>query len=244
MLETARLLTIIGPGGVGKTRLAAAVAARRTVPSIFVDLTRVRVLPWGPNRSPINSGSSTPAPIRSRRRSSTHCRVRCCSLDSRARDESAAQIATLVGAAACLVVLATSREPLRVDGPVVFALEPAHRPLRGKRGGGLSELAEAAPVSPTSSSGPGLVGAAEGALERIGGRIYPDDTPAHERVAAGLIDALGPEEYGRWYAAGATLTFDQSVDLALGQKPVSARGCPNRVGDPAGLDPDRFRNAP
>ena len=86
----------------------------------------------------------------------------------------------------------------------------------------VSELAEPALGLGDVQLGARLVGAAERALERMGGRIYPGDTPAHERVVAGLVDALGPDEYDRWYAAGATLTFDQSVDLALGQKPVSA----------------------
>ncbi|MGY1602172.1 ATP-binding protein [Geodermatophilus sp. SYSU D00815] len=46
LLESARVVTLVGPGGVGKTRLATEVALERTratgVPAAFVDLTRVR----------------------------------------------------------------------------------------------------------------------------------------------------------------------------------------------------------
>jgi hypothetical protein len=85
----------------------------------------------------------------------------------------------------------------------------------------VSELAEPALGLGELQLGARLVGAAEAALERMGGRIYPGDTPAHERVVAGLIAALGREEYDRCYAAGATLTFDQSVDVALGRQAPS-----------------------
>ena len=85
----------------------------------------------------------------------------------------------------------------------------------------VSEFAEPALGLGDVQLGARLVGTAERALERMGGRIFPSDTPAHERVVAGLIDALGPEELDRWHAP-ATLTFDQSVDLGLGQQPVSA----------------------
>jgi len=46
-------------------------------------------------------------------------------------------------------------------------------------------------------------------------------------VVAGLIEALGREEYDRWHAAGATLSFAESVELALGRDPAPPANGPS-----------------
>ena len=123
-----RIVTITGPGGVGKTRLAVAVA-REVEPEFpdgvaFVDLARVRDPELVIDAVASAWGFVTPARHPWMRSWSSRSRaVGCCSLLDNVEHvvDAAARIAHLV-ANSDITVLATSRILLRVDGEQSLAL--------------------------------------------------------------------------------------------------------------------------
>jgi predicted ATPase/DNA-binding SARP family transcriptional activator len=129
-LRSGRLLTLTGPGGSGKTRLALATAthATKSQPASWVDLTRVTdnqgvgqavaaalAVPETPGQAP---ASAIPAHIRDEHR--------LLILDNCEHvTEAAATLAEgLLAACPHLVVLATSREPLSIDGERTWPVPP------------------------------------------------------------------------------------------------------------------------
>jgi predicted ATPase/DNA-binding winged helix-turn-helix (wHTH) protein len=60
-----------------------------------------------------------------------------------------------------------------------------------------------------------LLGAAEEALQVLGGHIAQGDAPERDRLVGNLRVALGQEELDRLYAEGARLSLEAAVDLAM-----------------------------
>ncbi|WP_245518302.1 ATP-binding protein [Rhizobium leguminosarum] len=134
-VEVSRLLTIVGPGGVGKTRLALAIADQLTAAYHdgiwFVDLATV------------NDATLVPTAIATAMGLRVHSANIKAAVAAFATDrefmlvldncehviEAVASCAeTLLAAAARVRILATSREPLRVVGEQVYRLPPLETP--------------------------------------------------------------------------------------------------------------------
>ncbi|QXV60450.1 BTAD domain-containing putative transcriptional regulator [Amycolatopsis sp. TNS106] len=130
-LESSRLVTLTGPGGAGKTRLAIETAAAVDLPAVFVELAPytedadvahavltalgLRTVPLGTVTAPVEN-----APLE-RLIDALADRAVLLVLDNCEHlVEGAAKLAArLLGAAPALRVLATSREPLGITGEVV-----------------------------------------------------------------------------------------------------------------------------
>ena len=132
-----RLVTLTGPGGVGKTRLALAAAAtvRHDYPDgvIFVDLAPVRdpalVLPAIAERLSIREASGHRLVERLRNR--LEARTLLLLLDNLEQVlEAAPGLADLLAACPGLTILATSRAALRVSGEHVYGVPPLSLPER------------------------------------------------------------------------------------------------------------------
>jgi predicted ATPase/DNA-binding CsgD family transcriptional regulator len=133
LLGQVRLLTITGPGGVGKTRvaLAAAEGAPCADGALFVDLTPVR----DPRLVPaaialalaVSDGAETP--LLDRIAEALAERELLLVLDNCEQVADAApDLARLLGLAPRLTILATSRVPLRLTGEQEYALAPLPLP--------------------------------------------------------------------------------------------------------------------
>ncbi|WP_414944771.1 BTAD domain-containing putative transcriptional regulator [Amycolatopsis sp. cmx-11-32] len=130
-LDRSRLVTLTGPGGTGKTRLAIETAAEMDLPVVFVELAPytedtdvahavltalgLRTVPLGTVTAPVEN-----APLE-RLIDALADRAVLLVLDNCEHlvDAAAKLAARLLGAAAALRVLATSREPLGITGEVV-----------------------------------------------------------------------------------------------------------------------------
>jgi predicted ATPase len=145
--------------------------------------------------------------------------ARCRYIEGAAIAESIGDQATLSVAVANLSYVASH------DGDFLEGRRLGRRGLELSVGAGrrqfaawsVSELAEPALGLGEPVLGARLIGAAERALEAMGGRIYPGDLATHERVIAGLVESLGAERYEHEYALGRSLSLDQAIRLALGE---------------------------
>ncbi|NKY89570.1 BTAD domain-containing putative transcriptional regulator [Nocardia veterana] len=121
-----RLVTLVGPGGVGKTRLATATGAELDIPVWLVELAPV-IRPEGVPRAVVAAlGLRDSADATSRLVETLANRAAAIILDGCERVVgAAAQLASeLLGRCPRLRILATSREPLGITGEVLFAVAP------------------------------------------------------------------------------------------------------------------------
>ena len=132
LLDARRVVTITGPGGAGKTRLAVEVARRRQKrledPIWFVELAPVAhgALVGGAVAAAVGAAQPPGRPAVAAVRDAIGDRPGVLLLDSCERVlEAAAEVANAL-AVGCprLTVLATSREPLRISGEAVVTLPP------------------------------------------------------------------------------------------------------------------------
>jgi predicted ATPase/class 3 adenylate cyclase len=183
LLAKNRMVTITGPPGVGKTRLAAAVAGRVSDVA-FADLTpladgdeiatRVAValaVPIGPNET------STDALLRGAADASTLVVLDNC---EHVADDLAAFIARVLSQCRHLRALATSREPLAIEGETVFPLEPLDNAAELF----VSRARAAHPVLQLSAGDPDVVAICD-SLDRL---------PLAVELAASLVPTMTPAE--------------------------------------------------
>ena len=133
LLRTARLVTLVGPGGVGKTRLSIEVAARR--PDVcFVELAPVRnpaelpgavLAALGLRETALHPhGGQTPPEARLAEALADRSLLLVLDNCEHLVDAVATLVARLVAACAALRVLATSREPLKIIGEHLWPVRP------------------------------------------------------------------------------------------------------------------------
>jgi predicted ATPase/DNA-binding CsgD family transcriptional regulator len=135
LLARVRLLTITGPGGVGKTRLAIAVAAGTDFPDgvLFVDLAPVHDPRLVPTAIALALGvrDGTEAPLLDRIADAIGGRRLLLMLDNCEQvADAASDLARLLSAAPHLVILATSRVPLCIAGEQEYMLAPLPLPAK------------------------------------------------------------------------------------------------------------------
>ena len=130
-LRRTRLVTLTGPGGVGKTRLALALAGRQI--SKRADGVWLVDLASGPEASDVAAETARTLDVRGP--AGRPRRTRCAAISDRdvlvvldncehVVDDCARIAAALLSSCAGLRILATSRESLGVDGETVWRLEP------------------------------------------------------------------------------------------------------------------------
>ena len=240
-----RVLTIVGPGGTGKTRfaleLARLLAEEADGSTLFVALAPLRdgglVLPA------IAEKLGTPSPDPAALSAATGDRRTHLVLDNveHLLPDAAAHVSDLVAAAPPVRVLATSREPLRIQGEVEFDLPPlvgdeavtlfverarAVRPETGPSPaiGELCERLDRLPLALELAAARTKALTPEQLLERIGQRLdlLKGTRDADERHAtlratiAWSYDLLEPEEQRLFerlsvFAAGCTLESAEAV---------------------------------
>jgi predicted ATPase len=201
LVRTRRLVTLTGTGGVGKTRLALAVAA--TVRDLFADgvawvelaplLDADGVLPAVADAfdAPRVSGADPVETLVERLRDQETLLV----LDNLEHLlEAAPRIAALIEAVPGLTVLVTSRAPLRVRGETELPVEPLGLPGQTEDPPAVRLLLErAGAVSPGWGTAPGDTGAVEAICLRLAGiPLALEIAAARSRVLdpATLLDRL------------------------------------------------------
>ena len=130
-----RLVTLVGPGGVGKTRLARQVAADTAHDfddgAVFVDLAPIRdpnlVIPTIARTIGAHDAGSE-APLVELQRALGPASVLLVLDNLEQVTEAAPSIAELLIVCPSVQILATSREPLRITGEQEFPLAPLELP--------------------------------------------------------------------------------------------------------------------
>ena len=224
LLEGYRLVTVTGPGGVGKTRLAGEVAGR--VAARFADGAWLAAL--APVRDPAQMAVALAVALGVREQPGVPA------AEAVARVLARRQLLLVldncehvIGAAAELCagllqgcddvrVLATSREPLRVAGEAAYRLAPLPVPSPGDAGdiagaGAVALFADRARAADASFA---LTGENRGDVARLVGRL--DGMPLAIELAAARVEALGVSQLLR-------LLDDQLALLAGGDRLAAGR---------------------
>ncbi|HUP59480.1 MAG TPA: hypothetical protein VNA69_03575, partial [Thermoanaerobaculia bacterium] len=178
LLASTRLLTLTGPGGTGKTRLAAQAAG--LVSEGYPD--GVWWIPLAPLRDPMLVLETASQAVGSTNGLAEHIQDKAilCLFDNFEQVvEAAPDLAALVGACPNLDLLVTSREPLHVSGEQEYAVPP----LRHEEGVGFF-LARARAVKPEF--------APDQAVSEICACL--DDLPLALELAAARVKALSPAQ--------------------------------------------------
>jgi predicted ATPase/DNA-binding CsgD family transcriptional regulator len=204
LLETYRLVTVTGPGGVGKTRLAGVVAGQ--VAARFADGA------WLAELAPVRDLAQVPAAVAVAVGAREQAGVPAAEAVVRvlARRQllvvldncehvigAAAQLcALLLQACDDVRVLATSREPLRIAGEAAYRLEPLPVPGPGDEVAGAEAVALFADRARAADAGFALTGENGADVARLVGRL--DGMPLAIELAAARVEALGVPQLLGW----------------------------------------------
>jgi predicted ATPase/DNA-binding SARP family transcriptional activator len=216
-LAAGRLVTLTGPGGVGKTRLAAEAAAQLAGPAWFAELARVTESTEVPyavldalglrERSIARRGSERGADPADRLCAALAARDAIVILDNceHVIDAAAALAARLLADCPGVRILATSREPLRIGGEILSVVAPLEVPPAAGTSGstpaaGISG-SKGQPEIPEISTYPGGGTSGPRAGAPAFSRSYPAVLLLEDRAAAVLpgfaVDAANAESVAR-----------------------------------------------
>ncbi len=185
-LRVGRLVTVTGPGGVGKTRLALQIVRRRVrrgATVILVDLARIddaQLVPGAIAEAVGLAGAprdALPDVVRYLAGASAHLVLDNC---EHVTATAAAAVISLLQGCPRLRVLATSREALRVPGETVWALAPL-----------APDEAVALFVARARAVRPEAVAGADIAIEKICARL--EGIPLALELAAARVSILSPD---------------------------------------------------
>jgi predicted ATPase/class 3 adenylate cyclase len=197
LLGSNRLVTLTGVGGTGKTRLAIEVAHAQAEAApdgvFFVDLTRIAdgSLVWQVVASGIDfvPDSAVPAAPQVMRRLRARRALLLVDNCEHVIDDAATAIDEILAACPSVLVLATSREALGIDGERVHAVQPLSTEAAGGRESPAVRLfLERA----TASDAPALVPADVTIIQEICARL--DGLPLAIELAAARLGLLAPAE--------------------------------------------------
>ena len=197
LLEQYRLVTVTGPGGVGKTRLADEVA--RQVAARFADGAWLAEL--APVRDPVRVAPAVAVALGVREQPGMPVADALMRVLARRQllvvldncehviEEAARLCAGLLAACDDVRVVATSRERLRIAGEVAYRLAPLPVPGPGKDITGSAAVTLFADRARTASAGFALTGQNRADVARLVGRL--DGMPLAIELAAARAEALG-----------------------------------------------------
>jgi predicted ATPase/DNA-binding CsgD family transcriptional regulator len=206
LLETYRLVTVTGPGGVGKTRLADAVARR--VAARLADGAWLAEL--APVRDPAQVAVAVAAALGVREQPAVSAAVAVERVLARRQllvvldncehviGAAAQSCAGLLQACDDVRILATSREPLRIEGEAVYRLAPLPVPSPGDAG----DIAAAGAVAlftdraRAADAGFALTDQNRADVARLVWRL--DGIPLAIELAAARVEALGVPQLLGW----------------------------------------------
>ena len=204
LLEEYRLVTVTGPGGVGKTRLAGAVAGR--VAARFAD--GVWLAELATVRDPARAASAVAVTLGVREQPGVPAAEAVARVLARRQlllvldncehviGAAAELCAGLLQACDDVRVLATSREPLRIAGEAVCRLAPLPVPGQGGDIAAAEAVALFADRARAADAGFALTGENRGDVARLVGRL--DGMPLAIELAAARVEALGVSQLLGW----------------------------------------------
>jgi predicted ATPase/DNA-binding CsgD family transcriptional regulator len=225
LLEGYRLVTVTGPGGVGKTRLAGEVAGRAAA--------RLADGAWlaglAPVRDPAQVAVAAAVALGVREQPGVPAAVAVARVLARRQlllvldncehviGAAAELCAGLLQGCDDVRVLATSREPLRIAGEAVYRLAPLPVPSPGDTGdsvAGAGAMTLFTDRARAADAGFALTGENRGDVARLVGRL--DGMPLAIELAAARVEALGVSQLLR-------LLDDQLALLAGGDRRAAGR---------------------